>query len=164
MCPTSRKGVFTRRSAGQTYRLQRDGDAVRAVYCNEETIGFIGSDKINEYQPPIGMNWLGEVQGCDLVVAAAEDEASSVEYRLQKGERLKLVTSLPQWTARLALARGWQFDIESVLGGEEGYIDIADCIATLRISGDTLAGNDAREVVALERIKFGLMYNLRSEL
>lgn len=164
MCPISRKGVFTRRSAGQTYRLQRDGDAVRTVYCNEEAVGFIGSDKVNEYQPPIGVNWLGEVPGCDLVIGAAEDKADAMAEQLQSGERLKLVTSLPQWTARLALARGWQFDIESVLGGEEGYIDIADCIATLRVSGDTLAGNDAQEVVALERIKFGLMYNLRSEL
>lgn len=164
MCQISRKGVFTRRSAGQTYRLQRDGDAVRTVYCNEDAVGFIGSDKVNEYQPPIGVNWLGEVPGCDLVIGAAEDKADAMSEQLQSGARLRVTTSLPQFVARLALARGWQFAIDSVQGGEEGFADIADCIAVLRISGNTLANNNVRELGVLERIKFGLMYNLRNDI
>lgn len=164
MCPTSRKGVFTRRSEGQTYRLQRDGDAVRTVYCNEAAVGFIGSDKVKEFQPPVSMNWLGEVPGCDLIIGAAEDRADAISERLQNGERLRLTTSLPQFVARAALARGWQFAIDSVQGGEEGYADLTDCIATLRISGNTLASNNVRELDVLERIKFGLMYNPRNDL
>ncbi len=120
-------------------------------------IGFLGSDKIEECAPDLAVEWLGEVPNCDFVFATKIGKSALVRQRLEKGEVVDVATSYPGWLGRLATERGWQVDTEYFAGKVEGYMDQFSAIADLRVSGDSLASNEGRELEVLSAVKFGLV-------
>lgn len=122
-------------------------------------VGFIGSDKVAEWNPDsVNLDWVTRIEGCDFVLAAERGTADVVEQRLASGENIYAITSKVNWLARFALQNGWNLDIRRVTGSAEAYGDEADMIADLRVSGDTLRDNGLEEFKVLDAVRLGMLY------
>lgn len=155
----SRGGHFTRQSEGRTYRRLRDPEIVADVQRGAGDVGFLGSDKVAEWDPhSLAVDWVGEVEGCDFVLAASAGTGADVGDRLKRGDKVYAVTSNVKWLARFAVENGWTVDIRRVSGSAEAYGDEADMIADLRVSGDTLRDNGMEEFQVLDAVRLGLIY------
>lgn len=160
-CRISQGGHFTRTSEGRTYRRLRDPEIIEDVSRGIGDVGFLGSDKFEEWQPPLAVDWVGRVPDCDFVLAARPDTVAAVEDRLEAGESVYTVTSNVRWLANFALTYGWQLDTRYVSGSAEAYGEEADMIADLRVSGQSLKDNGLEEFRILDSVRLGLVY--RSE-
>jgi ATP phosphoribosyltransferase len=155
----SRGGHFTRKSEGRTYRRLRDPEIVADVQRGAGDVGFLGSDKVAEWNPDsLAVDWVGDVEGCDFVLAALRGRVPEVKGRLEGGGKVYAVTSNVNWLAKFAVANGWTVDIRRVSGSAEAYGEEADMVADLRVSGDTLSGNGLEEFKILDSVKLGMIY------
>ncbi len=156
---TSRGGHFIQRSEGRTYRRLRDPEIVADVQRGIGDVGFLGSDKVAEWNPDsLAVDWVGDVEGCDFVLAAMAGSVPEVKGRLEEGGKVYAVTSNVNWLARFAVANGWTVDIRRVSGSAEAYGDEADMVADLRVSGDTLSDNGLEEFKVLDSVRLGMIY------
>jgi ATP phosphoribosyltransferase len=154
----SRGGHFTEESEGRTYRRLRDPEILAGILSGRGDVGFLGSDKIAEWQPSsVRVDWVGEVPGCDFVLAALAGTVPDVQEKLRRGEPTYAVTSNVRWLGQSAVVNGWSLDIMGVSGSAEAFGEEADMIADLRVSGDTLRDNGLEEFEVLERVRLGMI-------
>ena len=137
----------------------RDPEIVADVQRGAGDVGFLGSDKVAEWSPDsLACDFVGNVEGCDFVLAALAGTVPDVKDRLEKGRNIRTVTSNVNWLAKFTLLRGWNLDIWRVSGSAEAYGEEADMIADLRVSGNTLRDNGMEEFAVLDSVKLGMIY------
>ena len=150
---------LTATSEGRTYRRLRDPEIADGVARGEGDVGFLGLDKFKELRPAgVAVGWVGDVPGCDFVLAAPVGSVEEVQEKLAAGESVKTVTSHETWLAELAMERGWQLDIREVSGATEAFAGLADMVADLRVSGRSLVDNGLEEFHILDSVHLGLIY------
>jgi ATP phosphoribosyltransferase len=162
MCQISQGGRFTEQSEDQTYKRLRDPEIVDGIVRQAADVGFLGSDKWEEWQPDLEVDWLGPVKYCDFVLAARRATAPIVRKRLTNGELVTAITSNPRWLGRLAASNGWNLSINYVSGSVEAFGEEADLVADLRVTGASLRDNGLEEFQVLESVKLGLIYRAES--
>lgn len=151
-------GHFTRVSEGRLFRRLRDREIVDGVRRGEAEVGFLGSDKFEEWEPDLSVDWVGKVPNCQLVLAARLGSIGMVETRLERAEPVSVATSNPRWLSKIAAANCWLLDIREVSGSAEAFGDLEDMVADLRVSGDTLRDNYLHVFRVLDDVKLGLIY------
>lgn len=157
-CRISLGGHFTERSEGRTYRRLRDPEIITDIQRGVADIGFLGSDKFEEWQPRLGVDWVGEVPDCDFVLAALAGTVTEVEARLDAGRTVYAITSNIKWLAKFAVVNAWDLDVRQVSGSAEAYGEEADMIADLRVSGNSLRDNGMEEFRVLDSVRLGMVY------
>lgn len=152
-------GHFIQKSEGRVYRRLRDPEIVSEVQRGKGDVGFLGSDKVAEWNPSsLAIDWVGKVEGCDFVLAAKQGTSAEVERKLQAGRNVYAVTSNLNWLASFAQQNGWNLDVRRVSGSAEAYGEEADMIADLRVTGDTLRDNGLEEFKILDAVRLGIIY------
>lgn len=150
---------LTAKSEGRLFRRLRDPEIVDGVQRDEGDIGFLGLDKFKEWKPNgLSVEWVGDVPDCDFVLAAQTGSVSEIEARLAAGEAVSTVTSHATWLADIALEKNWNLSIREVSGATEAFGDLADMVADLRVSGESLRANGLREFHILDSVHLGLIY------
>lgn len=157
-CRISPGGHFTRRSEGRLFRRLRDPEIIDGVRRGEADIGFLGSDKFEEWEPEVSIEWVGNVQDCKFVLAARLGSIATVEKRLERVESVSVATSYPRWLGKLAAANCWRLDIREVSGSAEAFGDITDMVADLSVSGQSLIDNGLHKFYSLAGVQLGLIY------
>lgn len=157
-CRTSRGGHFTRASEGRLFRRLRDPEIVDGIKRGEADVGFLGSDKFEEWEPDLSVDWVGEVENCQFVLAARLGNIAIVENRLERSEPVSVATSNPRWLSKLALINGWRLDMREVTGSAEAFGELEDMVADLRVSGDTLRDNYLHVFRTLADVELGVIY------
>lgn len=121
-------------------------------------VGFVGSDKFEEWRPRLAVDWAGVVQDCDFVLAAQPEMVETVEARLEDADEVYVVTSNVAWLGKFAVANKWNLNTRYVSGSAEAYGEEADMVADLRVTGDSLRDNGLEEFRVLDSVKLGLIY------
>lgn len=125
----------------------------------EGDVGFLGSDKFKEWQPPLGVQWVGRIPGLDFVLAVENGQGEFWRDALTIDRSLKPIipTSYPRWLGWCLMERGWQAEPRYVSGKVEAFKYVSGLVADLRLSGNTLRDNNLSELEVLGAVELGVV-------
>ena len=129
---------------GTEFIISRASDVAVFVEHGAADIGIVGKDVLDEQSPNvIELADLG-TGGCEMVLAAPNDEAEEVKRAISHAEVVRVGTKFPNIARRYFESLGRQAEVITLHGSIElaPLVGLAECIVDLTATGTTLREND----------------------